>query len=445
MRLRTLAACAMAALALSVPSAFAAAPPPPASDLPDALLKPVTTSIADIIAPASGQHLGDLTVVTGTATCAKFLRWELEYKTSAAVEWTFLERGLTAVTADTLAAWDTSALAEGDYDLRLSVYSSKGLAAQDEVTVNMTYVPCGDINGDFVVDMADVDHMTAWMFEGGPPPFQMRAANVDLFPGVNVADLVYLTNYVVDCDHAPCAFTCGDVNHDFLVDQADVDSLVAYMFENGPEPIPLEAADVNCDGEINIADLEYLVGFVIEGGQPPCLYCFLRGDCDYDDEVNNDDVCFLSAYMFEGGEPPVPLEIADVNCDGEVNIADLVYLEEYVCCGGPPPCDSTPILMRDLARVPAAPALDQNHPNPFNPRTTIAYNLPERLTVSLAIYDVAGRLVRTLVSRETQDTGRHEAVWDGKDAAGREAAAGVYFYNLSAGNIDMVRRMVLLK
>ncbi len=93
---------------------------------------------------------------------------------------------------------------------------------------------------------------------------------------------------------------------------------------------------------------------------------------------------------------------------------------------------------------PAAPALLPNRPNPFNPRTTIAYDLPRAADVLLTVHDLAGRRLRTL-AQGRRAAGRHEAVWDGRDAAGRGLASGVYVCRLRAGEVELTRRMTLLK
>ncbi len=88
--------------------------------------------------------------------------------------------------------------------------------------------------------------------------------------------------------------------------------------------------------------------------------------------------------------------------------------------------------------------LAQNSPNPFNPTTEISYELPEDGFVTLKIYDVSGKLVRTLVEgfRSGQP---HVETWNGKDSLSRPVASGVYFYRLTAGNFVETRRMVLLR
>jgi flagellar hook assembly protein FlgD len=88
--------------------------------------------------------------------------------------------------------------------------------------------------------------------------------------------------------------------------------------------------------------------------------------------------------------------------------------------------------------------LYQNFPNPFNPATTIAFDLQIGRDVTLIIYDVAGGLVRTLVSRNLP-VGRYTSDWNGTDDSGRRVASGIYFYRLHAGGFVETRKMVLLK
>jgi hypothetical protein len=83
--------------------------------------------------------------------------------------------------------------------------------------------------------------------------------------------------------------------------------------------------------------------------------------------------------------------------------------------------------------------LYSNQPNPFNPRTTTRFDLPAAGSIRLAIYDLAGRLVRVLVEGEIP-AGSHEAVWDGRDSTGRSAPSGSYLARLVAGGkVERVR------
>ena len=83
-------------------------------------------------------------------------------------------------------------------------------------------------------------------------------------------------------------------------------------------------------------------------------------------------------------------------------------------------------------------------PNPFNPMTRVSYASPTESRVRLAVYNVAGRHVRTLVDGEV-GPGYHVAVWDGRDDRGVEVGSGVYFCRMEAEGFDGSTKMVLLK
>ena len=91
-----------------------------------------------------------------------------------------------------------------------------------------------------------------------------------------------------------------------------------------------------------------------------------------------------------------------------------------------------------------ATALEANVPNPFNPTTTIKYSLATNEFVSLNIYDVRGRLIRTMV-RDNQVGGVYRVEWDGRSNGGEQVASGMYFYRLQAGAFTKTRKMLLLK
>ena len=98
----------------------------------------------------------------------------------------------------------------------------------------------------------------------------------------------------------------------------------------------------------------------------------------------------------------------------------------------------------NLKAIPDDYGLDQNMPNPFNPNTTINYQLPEVGRVKIVVYNLLGQEVRTLVD-ENLDAGFHTAVWDGKNALGHQVASGVYMYRLQSGSYVKTLRMMLLK
>ncbi|NQV16729.1 T9SS type A sorting domain-containing protein, partial [bacterium] len=83
------------------------------------------------------------------------------------------------------------------------------------------------------------------------------------------------------------------------------------------------------------------------------------------------------------------------------------------------------------------------YPNPFNPTTTIKYELPERADVRLSIYDIQGHNIQNLVF-ETQQAGHYETQWDGTNNQGKQVSAGMYFARLQAGEYSSVVKMVYL-
>ncbi|MCK9996679.1 MAG: hypothetical protein KAH56_10435 [Candidatus Krumholzibacteria bacterium] len=98
----------------------------------------------------------------------------------------------------------------------------------------------------------------------------------------------------------------------------------------------------------------------------------------------------------------------------------------------------------DEPDLPSATALSGVHPNPFNPQTTISYELAVAAVVELEIYDVKGARVRRLV-REAMPAGRHTAVWNGEDDAGARVASGVYLARFSAGAYRDFTKLVMVK
>jgi hypothetical protein len=101
-----------------------------------------------------------------------------------------------------------------------------------------------------------------------------------------------------------------------------------------------------------------------------------------------------------------------------------------------------------MAGLPRAYSLSQNYPNPFNPLTTIEYDIPDQLgdgaEVKIRVYDIRGRLIRTLLN-ESRKPGTYRVVWDGQDESGSEVASGVYLYSIEAGEFSSTRKMVLLR
>lgn len=98
----------------------------------------------------------------------------------------------------------------------------------------------------------------------------------------------------------------------------------------------------------------------------------------------------------------------------------------------------------DHISVPKEFVLNQNFPNPFNPSTTIRYEVPSETRVTIKVYNLLGQEVKTLLDA-VKGSGRYEIQWDGKNKSGKEVASGVYLYRLQADKFVKTRKMLLIK
>jgi hypothetical protein len=102
----------------------------------------------------------------------------------------------------------------------------------------------------------------------------------------------------------------------------------------------------------------------------------------------------------------------------------------------------------DISSLPRIFSLSQNYPNPFNPTTTISFDLPgnpgEKRRVSLCIYDIRGRHVRTLLDSMIEP-GTHRITWNGRNGREEVVSSGIYFYTLRCGETEHTRKMIVLK
>ena len=96
------------------------------------------------------------------------------------------------------------------------------------------------------------------------------------------------------------------------------------------------------------------------------------------------------------------------------------------------------------SKFPESAVLFQNHPNPFNPTTSIRYNLSEDNYIELQIIDILGREIRTLTA-DFRKAGYHDVIWDGLDNRGRHVPSGVYLYILKTDQICETKKLMMLK
>ena len=100
--------------------------------------------------------------------------------------------------------------------------------------------------------------------------------------------------------------------------------------------------------------------------------------------------------------------------------------------------------LKDNIVIPSQYTLHQNFPNPFNPVTTLRYELPEQTTVNITIYNMLGRQVRTIIN-QTQNAGYKSVIWDATNDYGKPVTAGIYLYQIQAVGFIQTKKMVLLK
>ena len=148
---------------------------------------------------------------------------------------------------------------------------------------------------------------------------------------------------------------------------------------------------------------------------------------------SNDSISWGKGYFY--GNPYLPgsplQEIGKHSVVGKLwgyGLSDTVWITVVPLTG-----------VRERADVPPDVRLEENFPNPFNPSTSIRYALPNKLHVTLTVFNTLGQQVATLVN-EVQEAGYHEVRFDGSGLA-----SGVYFYRLRAGDFVQSRKLVLLK
>jgi len=184
---------------------------------------------------------------------------------------------------------------------------------------------------------------------------------------------------------------------------------------------------------------------------------FNDGTVDGSSEEQDDGTYYFLGYDFasgiESGSGPI-LEF-EVQFDNNLNNSSIIMTMPSVAAGDAGANPLTTVFhgfgqftgylaMDDEIVIPGEFGLHPNFPNPFNPTTMIAYDLPEAADVRLQIYDLMGRNINTLVN-QNQPAGRHFITWNANDFSGNQVSAGVYLYRLQAGDKIFTRKMILMK
>lgn len=293
----------------------------------------------------------------------------------------------------------------------------------------------------------------------------------------------------IDFKHGGVDIVCGDsidAKGDINANGVAYEISDAVMFTNyfisglsafgGHVESSIAASDVNADGSVlTVADLVYLIR-VIQGDAVPYAKKstfdnfsvqtqLLNNELtvNYSADVNTGAALLVFAINGSVGTPTVTvpgmniaygvqgseLRVLVYNIDRPNAITagsgalltipvngtlDLREVEAADFYGNP--------MTVSVKNLPSAFALEQNYPNPFNPSTKIKLALPVASDYTLAIYNVAGQLIRAYNGNAV---GNVEITWDGKDASGNQVASGMYFYKATASNFSATKKMVLMK
>jgi|GEM_PF-987035 len=208
------------------------------------------------------------------------------------------------------------------------------------------------------------------------------------------------------------------------------DLWIEHVIDHPFNPQSVDIADLDLDGDVDIVMGEH-------NRANPAL-----SELKIYENIDGFGQAWRGRLIYVGDEHHDGTKLLDVELDGDLDIVSIGFTHPRLMLYENLSSSSEVSAVPDPdGRVPPTRLLlSAPFPNPFNPSTTIRYELPTAARVDLAIYDVRGRLVARLVDQEDQGAGRHEVVF-----APRGLASGVYLAHLKAGGQVQTRRMVLVK
>ena len=220
-------------------------------------------------------------------------------------------------------------------------------------------------------------------------------------------------------------------------------------------PIQLTEQNENCmlleSNDIHLEKLAFASVNAVTGPTGECwLYDFESNETSYLGDIDSSSWALhqtwspdnskiaIGAIWATGIWTPGPIKIFDTVTDSFTTLVDSTW----------PPCfwvgDTDEQVSIIDETLPITYNLYNAFPNPFNPVTTLRYNLPEDARVNITIYDMMGRQVKTLINEE-QTAGYRFTQWNATNDAGSPVSAGIYLYMIQAGEFRQTRKMVLLK
>ena len=153
----------------------------------------------------------------------------------------------------------------------------------------------------------------------------------------------------------------------------------------------------------------------------------------------------LNAY-FAGTFVPTYVDpetvTACLGCHGTAFMNNVMTKMECTSCHGDPHDTSA---VEPTGGIVSSFSLSQNYPNPFNPSTKINFAVPQTEKVRLDVYDIQGKLIKSLVDYDLYQPGNYSVEWNGRDNHGKNVASGIYFVKMQAGKFAQTRKMNLVK
>ncbi len=216
-----------------------------------------------------------------------------------------------------------------------------------------------------------------------------------------------------------CSFSAYEGNNDFLVSPAitvGTTSVLSFWARSYTDEYSLERFKV----------------LLSLGGEDPDDFSYTLNDGEYVEAPNE-----WTFYTFNVSELAGSTIRFAINCVSEQSFIFMLDDVRFDSTS-----DAVPNTNNDVEVITSA--LRNNYPNPFNPETTISYDLKEQGKVSIDIFNIKGQKVKTLVDAN-QESGNHNVVWNGRDDNNKKVSSGVYFYKMKTDNYSATKKMILMK
>jgi hypothetical protein len=326
-----------------------------------------------------------------------------------------------------------------------------------DITLHPAEFPSTGGTGDFCL-VGDKDYpLRAIDFKNGGVDI-VCADSIDARGDINangvpyeIADAVMFTNYFINGlsafkDHVEASIAASDVNADGIsLSVADLVYLIRVIQGDAapyPKPDP-EAENIAIktqliNNQMNVAytsaaDLgAVLLRFNVTGSVESVTLGDGASQMDVRYSVTGSELNVLVYSMSTAAIEAGSNNLVSIETTGDIKLTEIDAADFF---GN--------VMSTSATRLPSKFALAQNYPNPFNPQTTIALDLPVAAEYSVAIYNIAGQLIRTYSGYS--EAGVVSIVWDGKDASGGQVASGIYFYKAAADQFSATKKMILMK